>query len=110
MRLLCYPSSFRSGGVVRGPGMTGSRKSDLVGLDKLRQRIATCRACESAGILAEAHPITGPVRDARVMVVGQAPGPVTHREGVHFAGPAGRTLAGWMERAGYPPGDFHKWP
>ena len=24
------------------------------------------------------------------MVIGQAPGPVTHREGTHFAGPAGR--------------------
>jgi uracil-DNA glycosylase len=44
------------------------------------------------------------------MVIGQAPGPVTHREGVHFAGPAGRTLAGWLERAGFPAGTEHKWP
>jgi uracil-DNA glycosylase len=44
------------------------------------------------------------------MVIGQAPGPVTHREGIHFAGPAGRTLAGWLEAAGFPLGDEHKWP
>ena len=44
------------------------------------------------------------------MVIGQAPGPVTHREGTHFAGPAGRTLAGWLEAAGFEPGDEHKWP
>lgn len=44
------------------------------------------------------------------MVVGQAPGPVTHREGLHFAGPAGRTLAGWLEKAGFCPGEQHKWP
>ena len=44
------------------------------------------------------------------MVVGQAPGPVTHREGIHFAGPAGRTLAGWLQQAGFEPGDAHKWP
>ena len=44
------------------------------------------------------------------MVIGQAPGPVTHREGIHFAGPAGRTLAGWLEAAGFRPGDSHKFP
>jgi uracil-DNA glycosylase family 4 len=44
------------------------------------------------------------------MVIGQAPGPVTHREGIHFAGPAGRTLAGWLQAAGFDPGDAHKWP
>jgi uracil-DNA glycosylase len=44
------------------------------------------------------------------LVIGQAPGPVTHREGVHFAGPAGRTLAGWFAAAGFPAGDEHKWP
>jgi uracil-DNA glycosylase len=44
------------------------------------------------------------------MVIGQAPGPVTHREGTHFAGPAGRTLAGWFEAAGFAPSEQHKWP
>jgi len=44
------------------------------------------------------------------MVIGQAPGPVTHREGTHFPGPAGRTLAGWFEAAGFPPSQQHKWP
>jgi uracil-DNA glycosylase len=29
---------------------------------------------------------------------------------VHFAGPAGRTLAGWLQAAGFEPGDRHKWP
>jgi uracil-DNA glycosylase len=45
-----------------------------------------------------------------VIVIGQAPGPVTSREGIHFAGPAGRTLAGWLEAAGFQPGEEHKWP
>lgn len=44
------------------------------------------------------------------MVIGQAPGPVTHREGIHFAGPAGKALAGWFEAAGFGPGGEHKWP
>ena len=73
-------------------------------------RVAACRACQAAGLLDRAQPITAQPRDARVMVIGQAPGPVTHREGIHFAGPAGRTLAWWLEAAGFPPGAEHKWP
>lgn len=90
-------------------GITG-RTTDVVGLGALIARIAVCRACQEAGLLGEAHPITAAPRDARVMVIGQAPGPVTHREGIHFAGPAGRTMAGWFQRAGFPPGEAHKWP
>jgi uracil-DNA glycosylase len=76
----------------------------------LLARVAVCRACQEAGLLAEARPITAEPRGARVMVIGQAPGPVTHREGIHFAGPAGKALAGWLEAAGFEPGDAHKWP
>jgi uracil-DNA glycosylase len=87
-----------------------ARKTDVERLARLLKRVAACRACETAGFLEKAQPITHEPRDARVMVIGQAPGPVTSREGMHFAGPAGRTLAGWLEAAGFPPGDAHKWP
>lgn len=87
-----------------------ARTTDVQGLSALMERVAACRACQFAGYLAEARPITAPARDARIMVIGQAPGPVTYREGVHFAGPAGRTLARWLEDAGFPPDEFHKWP
>ena len=42
------------------------------------------------------------------MLIGQAPGPVTDRLGYHFAGPAGRFLEIWLERAGFPPGYFRE--
>ena len=84
--------------------------TDVAGLERLMARVAACRDCQLAGYLGEARPITAAARAARVLVVGQAPGPVTHREGTHFAGPAGRTLAGWFERAGFPPGEHHKFP
>jgi uracil-DNA glycosylase family 4 len=87
-----------------------ARTTDLERLARLLERVAACRACEAAGFLTEARPIVHAPRDARIMVIGQAPGPVTYREGIHFAGPAGRTLAGWLESAGFPPGDEHKWP
>ncbi len=86
------------------------RKTDLERLNRLLAAVAVCRKCEAAGLLEEARPIIAPAREASVMVIGQAPGPVTHREGVHFAGPAGRTLAGWLQAAGFDPGDEHKWP
>jgi uracil-DNA glycosylase family 4 len=86
----------------------GERRTDHERLARLLERVAVCRACQDAGYLTEARPITAIPREGRVMVVGQAPGPVTHREGIHFAGPAGRTLAGWFEAASFPPGDEHK--
>src|SRR5256885_9423867 len=86
------------------------RQTDLPRLTRLLDRVSACRACELAGHLGEARPITAEPRAARGMVVGQAPGPVTHREGIHFAGPAGKTLAGWLEAAGFAPGDAHKFP
>lgn len=91
----------------RGPV---DRRTDMDRLARLMARVAACRTCELGGLLWEARPITAVPRDARVMVIGQAPGPVTYREGIHFAGPAGRILAGWLEQAGFNPGDQHKWP
>ncbi len=87
-----------------------ARQTNIRRLMGLMERVAACRACVAAGLLAEARPITAAARDARVLVIGQAPGPVTHREGVHFAGPAGRTLAGWLEAAGFLAGGQHKFP
>ncbi len=87
-----------------------ARATDVPRLERLLDRIAACNACEVAGLLANARPIVHRPRDARVLVIGQAPGPVTAREGTHFAGPAGRTLAGWLEAAGFEQGDAHKWP
>jgi uracil-DNA glycosylase len=94
---------------IRAEKTPTTRSTDVQRLTGLVERVAACRACQVAGLLDEARPITAAPRDARVLVIGQAPGPVTHREGTHFAGPAGRTLAGWFAAAGFLPGDEHKW-
>src|SRR3954469_1649406 len=76
--------------------------SDVESIDALRARILACRACQDAGLLAEAGPIAhGPDR-ARVLVIGQAPGLRSHVRRMHFAGPAGRVLEQWFVRAGFP--------
>jgi uracil-DNA glycosylase len=76
-------------------------------LTSLVNEILACRACQVAGHLDRANPIR-PVllQDARVMLIGQAPGAVTDRKGYHFAGPAGTFLSVWLDRAGFPPNYF----
>jgi uracil-DNA glycosylase len=46
------------------------------------------------------RPVISRARDPRVMLIGQAPGKVEAEGGVPFAGRAGRTLFGWLKRAG----------
>jgi uracil-DNA glycosylase len=75
----------------------------------LSAEVVGCRLCQVAGYLRQAHPIRPTlIDDPRVMLIGQAPGPVTDRKGYHFAGPAGRFLEIWLDRAGFPPGYFRE--
>ncbi len=74
------------------------------GLGDLATSVLACRACQDAGYLPRANPIRPTLlEDARVVLIGQAPGPVTDRKGYHFAGPAGTFLSNWLDRAGFPP-------
>ena len=78
-------------------------------LEAFAAEVVGCRACEVAGYLARANPIRpGLIADARMMLIGQAPGALTDRLGYHFAGPAGRFLEIWLERAGFPAGYFRE--
>jgi len=78
-------------------------------LTTLVDDVLACRKCELAGLLAAANPIRPAVlEDARVVLIGQAPGPVTDRKGYHFAGPAGTFLSLWLDRAGFPPNYFRE--
>jgi uracil-DNA glycosylase len=75
----------------------------------LTEAVLACRACQQAGFLQHANPIRPAVLDdARMVLVGQAPGAVTDRKGYHFAGPAGAFLSGWLDRAGFPPNYFRE--
>ena len=77
--------------------------------ETLVREVLACRACEQTGYLAHANPIRPePLVAPRMLLIGQAPGPVTDRKGYHFAGPAGRFLELWLARAGFPPGYFRE--
>lgn len=84
-------------------------RSARVELDLLEERIGGCRLCVGASFLAEAHPVhRGRGTDqARLMVVGQAPGAMGHLHPKPFSGAAGRTLRGWLEIAGFPEDALH---
>jgi len=77
--------------------------------ESLIDDVLACRRCELAGYLAHANPIRPALLpEPRVLLIGQAPGPVTDRKGYHFAGPAGTFLSVWLDRAGFPPNYFRE--
>ncbi|MFL5527903.1 MAG: uracil-DNA glycosylase family protein [Gemmatimonadaceae bacterium] len=66
-------------------------------LDRHRIALAQCNRCRlGAGI----RPIVSRASNPRAMLVGQAPGKVEAEGGRPFSGRAGRTLFGWLNRAG----------
>jgi uracil-DNA glycosylase len=68
-------------------------------LPKLRTAIQDCRACELWADAIQAVPGEGTQR-AVAMFVGEQPGDREDREGVPFAGPAGKVLDRALEQAG----------
>jgi uracil-DNA glycosylase len=67
------------------------------------ETLFACRACPRVA----GTPVTGPVWNAKVMLVGQAPGPREAGEGRPFAYTAGKRLFSWFDTAlGIPEADF----
>ncbi|MGO8686584.1 MAG: uracil-DNA glycosylase family protein [Candidatus Dormibacteria bacterium] len=60
-----------------------------------------CTRCVEAGFLGAAHPVFSGRAGQRMLLVGQAPGPVEHDRTRPFAGRAGRQLMRWFERGGF---------
>jgi uracil-DNA glycosylase len=73
----------------------------------LQQRILACRLCQERGYIPLARPLVNGRPDARVMVIGQAPGHRSVAKGRSFSGPGGSILQKWLEQAGFPPGYLH---
>jgi uracil-DNA glycosylase len=60
------------------------------------EALFACRACPNV----MGQPVTGAVHDARVMLVGQAPGPREAGFGRPFAYTAGKRMFGWLATIG----------
>lgn len=63
-------------------------------LDQLLKEVRACRAC--AGKIPEPRPILSAQRDARVLIVGQAPGRKVHATGIPWNDPSGERLRTWL--------------
>lgn len=70
-------------------------------LADLQSAQRACTRCVDDGHIARAHPVFSGHMGQRILLVGQAPGPVEHDQSRPFAGRAGRQLMRWLVRAGF---------
>ncbi len=68
-------------------------------LERLSEEIKKCKRCDLWKLRKNAVPGEGPV-DARIMIIGQAPGVQEDKTGRPFVGPAGKFLNHLLELAG----------
>jgi uracil-DNA glycosylase family 4 len=68
---------------------------------QLQRQHRACTRCVEAGYIPTAHPVFSGHGGQRIMLVGQAPGPVEIDQSRPFAGRAGRQLMRWLVRAGF---------
>ena len=71
------------------------RTTDPRGDDPYSRHIAQVRACVRCSTVI-GPPVVGPAPGARIILIGQAPGPRERVTGYPFAWTAGRTLFGWF--------------
>jgi uracil-DNA glycosylase family 4 len=69
-------------------------------LDILQREQRACTRCADAGSIPRAHPVFSGHAGQRIMLVGQAPGPVEQDQSRPFAGRSGRQLMRWLVRSG----------
>jgi uracil-DNA glycosylase len=76
-------------------------------LDTLLKKVRRCRVCESLPL--GPNPILQAGADARILIVGQAPGRLAHERGLPFDDPSGNRLRNWLgvdAQSFYDPADF----
>lgn len=64
-------------------------------LDSLLARVRACNAC-AATLPLGPRPVLAAHEDARILIVGQAPGTRVHQTGIPWNDPSGDRLRGWM--------------
>lgn len=70
-------------------------------IEAIQHRHRGCVRCVEAGLLPRAHPVFSGRAGQRIMLVGQAPGPVEDDVTRPFAGRAGAQLMRWLSSAGF---------
>ena len=78
-----------------------ARAGSAPALQRMQTAHRACHRCVDAGYLERAHPVFSGRIGQRILLVGQAPGPIEVDQSRPFAGRAGRQLMRWMVRAGF---------
>jgi uracil-DNA glycosylase len=73
----------------------------IAAIEAIQRDHRACTRCVDAGHLARAHPVFSGRAGQRIMLIGQAPGPVEDDVTRPFAGRAGAQLMRWFTRAGF---------
>ena len=73
----------------------------------VQREIRRCTRCVAAGFIADAYPVLFGSPAARVMILGQAPGPTAMERPLPYTGASGKTLQSWLQRAGFDAGTLH---
>ena len=80
----------------------------MAGLTLLAQHVESVRACRLCPLVAGLPVVADPVSRARVLLVGQAPGPRESASGRLFAYTAGRRLFSWFATVGVSEEEFRR--
>jgi uracil-DNA glycosylase len=81
--------------------LTRPGTADHLDLAALHNALSACRLCQEAGHPIEPQPVFSGPPNARVMLIGQAPGLQEQNVRRPFNGDAGRRLFRWLQRAGW---------
>lgn len=70
---------------------------------KAKQQVRKCKGCHLSEKCAGPVPMAGPVSSgqAKVLIVGEAPGKAEDKRGVPFIGPAGKLMRAMLSKAGF---------
>lgn len=75
--------------------------ASLTMFQNLQRDIRACSLCVEAGHIAQSAPVLSGNPSARVMVIGQAPGPTASERPWPYSGASGKTLKAWLSQAGF---------
>lgn len=77
-------------------------------IEQLHNQLRACRLCLEAGHAIAAGPVFSGRSGARVMLIGQAPGPTEAQVKRPFNAGSGRRLFSWLQQAGWQEDDFRQ--
>jgi len=71
--------------------------ASILSIDSLINKIKKCKKCRH---LVKYQPVFSPIKNAQILIIGQAPGKKENELTIPFVGPAGKKLFSWFQEIG----------